>query len=74
MSPQAYVSSPSELRLLPLLVVIVVLILTLFGTLTCVCVWRRGRKLAGKWRVPRTRCLTLLPAPGGRVHVSGGKQ
>lgn len=36
----------SELRLLLLLMVIVVLILTLLGTLTCVCVWRRGRKPA----------------------------
>ncbi|XP_070253781.1 natural killer cell receptor 2B4 isoform X1 [Myotis yumanensis] len=39
-------SAPQKLGLLPLLMIIVVLILMLLGSLTGVCVWRRGRKLA----------------------------
>ncbi|XP_036199833.1 natural killer cell receptor 2B4 isoform X2 [Myotis myotis] len=39
-------STPQKLGLLPLLMIILVLILTLLGTLTSVCVWRRGRKPA----------------------------
>ncbi|XP_054568151.1 junctional adhesion molecule A isoform X2 [Eptesicus fuscus] len=35
-----------KLGLLPLSLIIVVPILTLLGTLTCVCAWRRGRKPA----------------------------
>ncbi|XP_054568156.1 junctional adhesion molecule A isoform X6 [Eptesicus fuscus] len=39
-------SAGRKLGLLPLSLIIVVPILTLLGTLTCVCAWRRGRKPA----------------------------